>query len=605
MNDLKKLSLEELMNIEVTLVSRQPRKLVQVSSAIQVVTNEEIRRSTTTRLPEALALVPNLQTARLNSYATIISARGFNGLFSNKLLVMIDGRTVYSPLFAGTYWDVQNVLLEDIDRIEVVSGPGGTLWGANAVNGVINVVTKSARKTQGLYISGLYGSYLRDWGSVRYGGRMGEKFYYRAYVQRYDHNSFYLSDGSRNTDQWNLMQGGFRIDGSITPEDDLTFQGDLYSGVSQTVPSESNYDGQNILGRWTRTFSEQAGIKMQAYFDRTWRRDAPSTFANEVTTYDVDFQHHLPAGDRHSVVWGLGYRFIRDESETDTVRVAFLPKNRNMPLYSAFFQDEIALIPNRLALTVGSKFLHNVYTGFEVQPTARIAFTPVEKHTFWTGVSRAVRTPSRIDVDYHIPGYEVPPGTPAVDGGPGFVSEKLIAYEVGYRAELSASTSLTVSGFYNDYRDLFSVERLPNDTLRYQIMNGVYGRSSGAELTGVFRVSRSWRLRGGYTLFNKQLAIDIENYNTSTLGFDPGHQALLQSMADLPGNFQLDVLGKFVDELPELNVPARFNLNVRLAWIFRGFEFSLNGRDLVKSRHQEWGVVEVPRSIYGKITWRR
>ena len=604
--DYKKLSIEELMNIEVSLVSRQPQSLSEVAASIHVISGEEIRRSPAVRLPEALRLAPNLQVSAITSYATVVSARGFNALFANKMLVMIDGRTVYSPLFAGVYWDVQNVLMEDIKQIEVVSGPGGSLWGPNAVNGVINIETKNAAETQGLYVAGAYGDYLNNFGGIRYGGKLGERFSYRVFTQRYDHDALRLPEGAKHTDSWQLLQGGFRLDGELNEKDVLMLQGNAYGGTEFTAPSESTMDGQNVMGRWKHIFSEKSNLALQLFYDRTWRRDAPSTFSDQLQTADLDFQHNFGLGDRHNILWGLGYRFIRDESSTPTDFVGFVPASLNMPMYSGFVQDEIALAAGLLKLTVGSKFLHNVYSGFEVQPSVRLAWTPEGPHTLWAAVSRAVRAPSRIDADFYIPKTPVPPGTPSVGGGPNFDSEKLLAYELGYRVQPSDLVSFSLATFFNRYYDLYSVDPNPQDTVRFEIMNNSEGFSSGAELAGIYRFSEWWRLRGGYTWFHKTLRSKPgSEYNTSDLGYDPSHQVVLQSMLDLPGNFQVDVVARYVSMLSGREVPAHTDLDIRLAWVYGGLEFSVNGRNLLQESHPEFSTFEVPRNVYGQIVWRR
>lgn len=601
----KNLSLEELMNIEVTTVSKQPEMLSEIASAIQVVREEDIRRSPAARLPEALALTPNLLVSRFNSYTTMVTARGFNAVFANKLLVMIDGRTVYSPLFAGTYWDVQNVLMEDIDRIEVVSGPGGTLWGANAVNGVINVLTKSSEETQGLYVSGAYGNYLKNFGAIRYGGRLSKDFTYRVFAQRNGHDTFLTPEGGANSDKWNISQGGFRVDGHTGENSTLMVQGNAYGGTLFTTPSESAVDGQNLMGRWNYAISSRSDLIVQVYYDRTWRRDIPSTVSDQMETWDVDFQHGLEAGNRHALLWGLGYRFIRDESSSTTDFVGFVPPSRNMPLYSGFIQDEITLSPDILKLTIGSKFLHNVYSGFEVQPSARLAWTPEGPHTFWAAASRAIRAPSRIDVDYYIPKTPVPAGSPGVRGGPDFDAEKLLAYELGYRVQPSGSASFSLASFFNRYYDLYSVDPVPNDPVQFQIMNNSEGFSRGVEISGIYRFSEWWRLRGGYTWFNKKLRNKPGSvFDIGILGYDPDHVVVLQSKMDLPANFQFDIVGRYVSTLPGLEVPAYFDLGVRLAYVYNGLEISVNGRNLLHESRPEFAELEVPRNVYGQLVWR-
>jgi len=364
---LKKLSLEELMHIEVTSVSRSPERLFDAASAVQVITGDDVRRSGATSIPEALRLAPNLDVAQVNSHDWAISARGFNNTIANKLLVMIDGRTVYTRLYAGVFWDVQNVLLEDLDRIEVVSGPGGTLWGANAVNGVINIITKSAKDTQGTYLSGAGGSLLQDFGAARYGGSIGTNLYYRVYGQRFDRNSTVFPSGQDAADSSEMTQGGFRLDWYPSDGNTLTLQGDAYGGNEQGQPSDTTLNGQNVLGRWTHTFSPESDLQVQTYFDRTWRR-IPGTFAEDLKTYDFDFQHRFALGERQSIVWGAGYRLMQDEVENSPA-LAFLPPNRNLQLFSGFLQDEITLIPERLKFTAGTKVEHNDFSGVEVQPS--------------------------------------------------------------------------------------------------------------------------------------------------------------------------------------------------------------------------------------------
>ncbi|HOY06152.1 MAG TPA: TonB-dependent receptor plug domain-containing protein, partial [Saprospiraceae bacterium] len=335
--ELKKLSVEELMNIEVTSVSKSPEKLTEVASAIQVITNEDIRRSTVTRLPEALSLAPNLQVAQSNSHDWGITARGFNGApFANntladKLLVLIDGRSVYTPLFGGVFWDAQNVLLEDVDRIEVVSGPGGTLWGANAVNGVINIISKNARETQGWYASAAGGSFLRDYAGVRYGGHVDTNFFFRVYGQRFDQNSTTWIDSTESHDAWHMTQGGFRMDYVPGNSNTFSFQGDFYGGMADTGNTIIN--GQDVLGKWTHRFSENANLSLQVYFDRTWRDLTASDFSEQLSTYDIDLQHHFPIGSNNQVLWGAGYRMMNDEVE-NSISLTFTPAERRLQLFN-------------------------------------------------------------------------------------------------------------------------------------------------------------------------------------------------------------------------------------------------------------------------------
>jgi iron complex outermembrane receptor protein len=609
-NKLKNLSVEELTNIEVTSVSKRPEKLSEVASAIQVITQEDIHRSGATTLPEALRLSPNLQVAQYNSYAWIISARGFNNIFSNKLLVMIDGRTVYSPLFAGVIWDAQSVLLEDVDRIEVISGPGGTMWGANAVNGVINIITKKAKDTKGLYATAAGGRFLHQQFAGRYGGNIGSSVNYRIYAQHTGIDQTLNDTLANNNDNWYLNQGGFRVDYDAGGPDKLSFQGNAIWGTEHTKPAQSSFDHQDAMGRWTHDFSARSGLQVQAYYDRMWRRDVPGLLNDQIETYDIDLQHNFQLSKTNNLVWGAGYRLMKDNSQNTTVFIGFVPAVRTLHLYSGFVQDEIAVIPDVFKITLGTKLLHNDYSGFEVQPSARFAWTPGYQQTFWASVSRAVRTPSRIDVDYRIPTYDVPPNVQNVGGGPNFVSEKLVAYELGYRVQASQKLSLSVATFYNQYDDLYSVEVAPG-TATYLIQNGMYGNSQGLELSGVYQACINWRLRGGYTFFHKDIHDKPGHvFDTTYEGTDPQHQAVVQSMLNIFGNFQFDVIGRVVSGRPRsviANVPdvnAYANLDVRLAWQYKYLELSVAGQNIANPNHVEFGANRIPRNIYGKVSLR-
>jgi iron complex outermembrane receptor protein len=605
--DLKKLSVEELMNIRVTLVSRTPQRIRDAASAIQVMTGDEIKRSGAASIPDALRLFPNIQVAQLNSGAWIIGTRGFNTIFSNKLLVMIDGRTIYTPLFGGVIWDIQDVLLEDIDRIEVVSGPGGTLWGANAVNGVINIVTKKSSQTQGAFVSASAGNFLRDNFEARYGGKIGDKTHFRVYGMHFDRQPTTKADGNKSTDGWRLSQGGFRMDIDASPKDEFTVQGDFYGGTRKTAPEHSPMNGQNILGRWTHTYSSSSDILLQVYYDRYFREDVPGTGSDRMNTIDADFQHRINFKKNHELLWGLGYRFVRDYANFKTQNVAILPPKKSIDLFNGFIQDEISL-SKRLKVTAGTKILHNVYTGVELQPSARAAFAVRKNHTLWAAISRAVRTPSRFDRDYFLPAYNVPPPNPSVAGGPDFESENLTAYEIGYRIQPNSASSFSVSTFYNVYTDLYSVEALPG-TLTYQIMNGSEGKAWGFEITGAYQPAKIWTLRGGYTFFDKDLHAKAgHTFDPDYLGNDSKHSAVLQSILNLPFNLQFDVAARYKSKLEKTlataEVPEFLMYDMRIAWVAKNIELSLIGQNLSKEEHTEFDVLKIPRSFYAKIAGR-
>jgi iron complex outermembrane recepter protein len=376
--DLKRLSLDELQTIEVTSVSKRPEKLLETPSAIQVITADDIRRSGVTSLPEALRLAANLQVAQVDSRSWAISARGFNGTSANKLLVLIDGRVVYTPLHAAVFWEVQDTLLEDIDRIEVISGPGATLWGANAVNGVINFITKTAADTQGILVTGAGGSELHGVGGVRYGARVGTSVHFRAYGKYFERDDSALPDRTQATNSWNMGQGGLRLEWDASSVDRFTVQGDAYNGrIAQPALSDIAVSGGNILGRWSRTLSRDSDFALQMYYDRT-HRNIPGTFGEDLNIFDADFQHHARVSERHDIVWGLGYRVAHDNVGNSAL-LAFLPAQVSQQWFSGFVQDEMPLANNRLHLTLGTKIEHNEYTGIEVEPGGRVAWTMTER----------------------------------------------------------------------------------------------------------------------------------------------------------------------------------------------------------------------------------
>jgi len=600
--ELKRMSLEQLMNLEVTSTARRSEPLFTTPSAIQVITQEDIRRSGATSIPEALRLASNLQVAQVDSRQWAITARGFNNTLANKLLVMMDGRNLYTPLFAGVFWDVQDTLMDDIDRIEVISGPGATLWGANAVNGVISIITKSAKDTQGTLLTAGGGTLLNGFGGVRYGGQLGTNVFFRIYGKYFDRGSAVLPNGSDSTNDWRMGQGGFRLDWLPSNGDTITLQSDGYGGAfEQPAPGDTIVDGQNVLARWTRPLGEGSDLTVQAYWDRTYR-DTHTSFAENLNTYDIDLQHRFPLGQRQNVVWGGGYRLMADQVRSGAT-LLFSPPDRNLQLFNGFVQDEIELVPDHLRVTLGTKFEHNDFSGFEVQPSGRIAWTPDTRQTLWAAISHAVRTPSRVDRDLFFPA--VPPYL--IAGGRDFDSEKLDAYELGYRLRPWENLSLSLAGFYNQYDDVRSI-----GTNTFTIENGNRAEEAGFEFSGNYQATTWWRLRGGYTFLSKHTYIkpggsDINRGRAE--GNDPDNQFVLQSMIDLPHGLELDCVFRFVDSLPEPAVPSYFTADVRLGWQLRpNLEISLVGQNLCDNQHPEFGArttrLEIPRSFYGKVTWR-
>jgi iron complex outermembrane receptor protein len=605
---LKRMSLEDLMNLQVTSVTKTPQKLSEVASAIQVITGEDIQRSSATSLPEALRLASNLQVAQTNSHDWAITARGFNGAplsnasLADKLLVMIDGRSVYNPLFGGVFWDAQNVLLEDIDRIEVVSGPGGTLWGDNAVNGVINVTSKTADKTQGLYASAAVGTFLQDQAGARFGGKAGKNIFYRVYGQFSNDKSTTIHDTTNSKDNWNMVQGGFRMDYFVSEKNTITFQGDLYSG-NENSPTSTIINGQNILGRWTHKFSESSDLKLQVYFDRTYRDLSRIAFTDEVKTYDLDLQHSFLLGKRQQIVWGGSFRSAEDNTKSSPA-IFFTPANTDLILGTGFVQDQISILKDRLQLTLGTKLSGNHYTGFEYQPSGRLAFTPDTHHTIWAAVSRAVRVPSRFDADESLPSLTTPKGK--------FSSEKVLAYELGYRLEPVRRIAVSLAGFYNWYTDLRRINVNPNGPATTLIFsNDQKAHTWGIEVSASYLMFDWWHFRMGYTYLGKKFtALSPAVLKGADIfeGLDPHHQAMLQSVVDLPKNIQFDVNARFVDSLTiwplTPDVSQYFSLDLRIGWQYKKFEFSIVGKNLLAARHVEFVESQIPRSIYGKIVCR-
>ena len=638
--------MEELLNTTVTSVARREESIAQSAAAVHVITKEDIRRSGATRLAEVLRLAPGLQVARVDAHNWAVSARGFNELFANKLLVLIDGRSVYAPLFSGVFWDVQDVVLEDVERIEVIRGPGAALWGANAVNGVINVITKKAAATQGWLWSGGAGDTESGFGTIRYGGSLGDALHFRIYGKYFSEDDSLLATGREAHDDWRMGQGGFRIDWSATATDLLTLQGDihhlhedqLYERLRATEPFTAYRDagadtasGGNVLARWTHTLASGSELVFQSYYDRTERTSSIQDERRD--TFDIDFQHRFALGNGQTVVWGGGYRRTADRIG-NSFDLALEPAARASHLFSAFVQDEVALIPKTLTLTLGSKFEHNDYTGFEAQPSARLCWTPSERHSVWAAVSRAVRTPSRVEDDIHLrSGPAIPrgalfPGSPtivsALSGNRAIESETLIAYEAGYRAKVTEALSFDLAVFYHDYDELRGIvtgqpavdfARTPAE-LSLTAGNYLKGSTYGGEVSANLRVSEWWRLRADYSVLRTHLresTATVAIFNPQAIaGSNPQNQVSLRSWVDLPRGFEFDTTLRYVDSLPAIRIPAYAALDVRLGWRpCRNFEVSLVGQNLFDHAHPEFvptyigtQTTEVERSFYGKVTIR-
>lgn len=608
---LKQLALEELLQTKVVSVSRTLEDWTTAPAAIGVLTAEEIHRSGAVRLGEALRLAPGLNVARYVGSSYAIGARGFNNASVNKMQVLLDGRCLYTPLFSGVFWEVQDTLLEDLDRIEIVRGPGATLWGADAVNGVINIVSKSARDTQGTLITGGGGSGERAFGSLRHGGQVGDSTYYRAYFKYLDRGDQKLSSGGSAHDGMTQSQGGFRLDSAPAGGNVLTLQGDLYTNAFGIAGRpEAKNEGGNLLGRWTHTFADASALQTQVYYDRGYR-NVPLQFREDRETYDLDIQHHREIGDRQDLVIGANYRTSADETGTGGTFI-FVPPNRTLNLLSGFVQDQITFEPQHLTLSLGSKFERNDFTGFEIQPSVRVAYLPDARQTLWAGISRAVRSPTRTDADSRF----IPvPASNAVflQGNPDFRSEVLVAYELGYRLRPHPRLLLDVATFYNAYDRLRTLEPSLPAGLPLVVKNERQGETYGAELNATFQPCPWWQLVANYSYLQKDLRF-LPGSHDPTAGSleanDPRHYGSVRSATTLPHGVEFDTVVRFATRLPNPVGPGYVAVDVRLAFHpVKNLEASLVAQNILDPGHPEFasGSVnqpEVPRSIYGQLTWR-
>lgn len=630
------------MDIEVTSVAKQESTVGRSPAAIFVVTNEMIRRSGATSIPEALRMVPGMDVARIEANTWAVTCRGFKSRFANKLLVLIDGRTVYTPEFSGVYWDIQDLLLEDVERIEVIRGPGSTLWGANAVNGVINIITKTAKQTQGALITaGGGGVQDRAINGVRYGGQIGEGLYWRAYGKQFERGPGYDPAGAH--DDWRMGRGGFRLDWQPDPCEcnTLTVQGDYYGGReghkmpfpnrdppgTEVLIGNEHVSGANVLARWTHVVDDDSDWMLQSYFDRALRRGSVSF--EQIDTFDVEWQHRFPLGQRQRIIWGLNFRQIHDSFRDDAFALSFDPLSRTMSLFGGFIQDEITLVEDRLSFTAGCKLEDHYFTGFNYQPSGRLLWTPDRKHSFWASVSRAVRTPSRFEHD----GFATDPPFPDYSGGfpptwiylrwdgnPDVSNEELMAYEIGYRAEVSKRFAFDLAVFYNAYENLKTKRRgtplfeWPDRLIiPFNLVNEMPGETYGVEVVGHWTMSDTWRFTAWYSFLQMELnELDVTP-EYSEAGDSPHNQARLQSSWDLPRDWQFDLALRYVDNLPSVQqVPSYLSMDVRLAWVpSENFELALVGQNLLDDHHMEFNPYQYSifptqprRSAFAKVTWR-
>jgi iron complex outermembrane receptor protein len=638
---LNRLSLEELGNVEITTVSKDPQPVQKTPAAAYVITRNDIQRSGARSLPEALRLAPGVEVARIDADHWSVAVRGFAGQFSKSLLVLIDGRSVYTPLFSGVYWDAQNVMLEDVDRIEVIRGPGGTIWGANAVNGVINIITKSAKQTNGVLSTLGGGNVEQGVGSIRYGQTSQKGFSYRLYSLGAIRGPEFHSDGD-NFDQWRMGQVGFRTDWAHGAKDSYTVQGDLYRGQSGeslllatysplaevTERDKADFSGGNLLARWQHKMGEGSDVQIQTYFDRTNRQDLEA--GETRNTFDVDYIQHQRTYGEQELTWGLGARVSPDNVIQTSPAVNFLPNRETNSIYSGFAQYELPVLQNQLKFIVGSKFEHTSFSGYDYQPSVRMLWSPTQKQSAWLAVTRAVRTPSRQDQDvqFNILVQASPPPAIFFDivGNPKFKPEQLIAYEGGYRIRLNRSLYLDWTAFFNVYKGLAGYGPIslaitdnppPLDILFVlPYANVIEGRSVGTEMTPAWDVTRWWQLRGAYSFLHLKLTdrpgfTDVGNLLSTYLGSSPTHVANVQSILSLPGHFEFNQTYRYTSQLPEYLVHPYNTLDARLARsVGEGLDFAVVGQNLLRPSHPEFGgdpgpLVGIKRSIYLSVRWAR
>lgn len=606
--NLKRLSIEELTQLDITTASRRLEPLAQVAAAVSVIRGEDIRRAGIANLAEALRLADGIEVARADNGTWAISSRGFNISTANKLLVLIDGRTVYSPLFAGTFWSVQDVPLLNIDRIEVIRGPGGAVWGANAVNGVVNIITKSAADTKGFQAVVGIGSEERAITTAQYGGG-GERFDYRVYGKYRARDAQELSTGVSADDPVKYGQAGFRVESRGASRDSWLLQGDAYAGREGLFDRpDTHVSGSNLMGRWGRRFSGESQFRAQAYFDRVYRR-VVNQFREVRNTVDVDLQHQLTAGRHHFVVGG-GWRGSNGDDRGNAA-FRFDPAEQFMTVAGVFAQDEIAL-PKRFALIVGSKFERNTFTGIETQPNIRLRWTPNNRRTIWGAVSRAVRLPTRFDTDLRLTNALT--GALTLTGRTDFDAEQVTAYEAGYRAEVSPRASIDVASFFNVYDKLRSQEFPTAAGQPVVLSNLMNGRAHGADVSTTVLVAPQWRVHASYSYLRVTTSFDPGSRDP-TRGFsefnDPSHMFRLRSSVDLSRGIELDAVLRAVGRLPHPVVAAYAELDARVGWrVSPAFEISLIGQNLLHPRHAEFRLAsptreEFQRGAYVRFLWRR
>jgi iron complex outermembrane recepter protein len=635
-------SLEDLMNVEVVSVSKTEQKLARTAAAAFVITQEDIRRSGATNIPDVLRMVPGVNVAQINANTWAVSVRGLNGEFSNELLVMVDGRNVYVPTFGGVFWDVVDVPLMNIEKIEVIRGPGASVWGANAVNGVINIITKNARETRGATVEAGGGNLAQGFGTAEYSGSLPKVGDYRLYTQYLNEDHSPNLTGQDGGDGWHFLQEGFRTDSTLSSRDTLMFRGDIYGGregdpttflssvtsaALEKINTQTDVSGGSLQSVWNHEYGTDSSTKVTVSYD-TYERD--DVLREGRKTFTADFQDDFGLGERQRLVWGAGYRYSSSHSDGD-LAVSLNPANLDTQLFSGFLQDEIAIVPDRVYLTVGAKVEHNFYTGFGVMPSARVAYEPSDRRMLWAAISRAIRTPAETDaaVRLNFAGFPGPGGTPVLVGllgNPHFKDERLTAYEAGYRTMVGKRLSIDLSLFYNDYDDQQTIEPATpffeaapppaHLVLPTTYQNLMHGETHGFEISANWKLTKWWTISPGYDFERIHMHVSATSQDSTsapeTEGSDPHQQAQIRSRIDLSQSVAWDTSVYFVDRLIFQNVPSYTRLDTGLSWQWKaGISFSVFGQNLLRDHHLEFvdssGATQstlIKRGAYAKITWQ-
>jgi iron complex outermembrane receptor protein len=638
-DDLTAKSIEDLMNIQITSVSRKEEELSRTAAAVFVITQADIKNSGATNIPDLLRMVPGIYVAQINANTWAITARSFNARFSNELLVLLDGRSVYSPATGGVFWDVLDIPLEDVQRIEVIRGPGGSIWGANAVNGVVDIISRNASDTRGAMVSAGSGSLDPGFGTVQYGGAIGDSTDYRLFAKYFDFNRSPNLPGENAADDWHLLRGGFRIDRKLSPADTLTAEGDMYTGEegvntgfgpSIFAPGVSDAYSVPLAGGffqadWKHSPSSRWDTSLQFSYD-TYERD--DTLREARQTFDLQFQHHFLIGNRQDLIWGLEDRYSISATDGNFF-VSLAPPNIDSNLFSAFVQDEIALLPDRLYLTLGTKIEHNYYTGVNAMPTARIAWTPSRRQTLWAAFSRAPRTPADLDIAVRVNFLTVPnpaglPTVFSIFGNRNFQDENLNAYELGYRREISTRLSVDAALYYSDYSNQQTDEPLPpfvdstplpaHLVVPVTYRNLMHGEAHGIELAAHWKATDRWTLSPGYAFERIHMHLSPLSQDSDSVadaeGSTPVHSAQLRSQFTLTHALSWNTSAYFSARLADPVEPSYTRLDTGLSWQFaERSSFAVFGQNLLRDHHTEFAdssssvqTMLLKRSVYAQLT---